>query len=94
MPGDSEHPIREFASRQDAGKHLRSRLLQSEFRQSVVHFAYKDRQKELADKLENALFEQDEAGRRKPRKMPAIPFTLSPIRTDLGRPCTTPTLRG
>ncbi len=82
MPGDSEHPIREFASRQDAGKHLRSRLLQSEFRQSVVHFAYKDRQKELADKLENALFEQDEAGRRKPRKMPAIPFTLSPIRTD------------
>jgi len=81
IPGDSEHPVREFASRQAAGKHLRSRLLQSEFRRTVVHFAYKDRQKELADKLEHALFETDEAGRRKPRNMPVLPFTPSPIRT-------------
>lgn len=82
VPGDSEHPVREFASRQEAGKHLRSRLLQSEFRRALVHFAYKDRQKELAVKLEIALFEEDEAGIRKPRIMPVIPFTLSPIRTD------------
>jgi hypothetical protein len=66
VPGDSEHPVREFASRQEAGKHLRSRLLQSEFRRALVHFAYKDRQKELAVKLEIALFEEDEAGIRKP----------------------------
>lgn len=82
LPGDSEHPVREFASRQEAGRHLRSRLVQSEFRRNLVHFAYKDRQKELTEKLENALFEKDKEGRRKPRNMPLLHFTPSPIRTD------------
>ncbi|WP_408981016.1 dermonecrotic toxin domain-containing protein, partial [Pseudomonas sp. GW460-LB5] len=82
IPGDSEHPVREFASRQDAGKHLRSRLLQSGFRRALVQCAYKDRQKELAEALEHALFEQDEAGRRTPRSTPVLRFTPSPIRTD------------
>lgn len=82
LPGDSEHPVREFASRQEAGRHLRSRLVQNEFRRALVNFAYKDRQKELAEKLENALFEKDKEGRRKPRNMPQLHFTPSLIRTD------------
>ena len=82
IPGDSEHPVREFASRQDAGKHLRSRLLQSEFRRALVQCAYKDRQKELADNLAHALFEKDEAGRCKPRTLPVLHFTPSLIRSD------------
>ncbi|WP_350157406.1 NEL-type E3 ubiquitin ligase domain-containing protein [Pseudomonas kurunegalensis] len=81
IPGDSEHPVREFASRQEAGKHLRRRLLQTEFRRTLVHFAYMARQKELADKLEEALFEKNEAGERKPRHKPALPLTPSLIRT-------------
>ncbi|MCE7761557.1 hypothetical protein GQL56_02780 [Pseudomonas putida] len=82
IPGDSEHPVREFDSRQEAARHLRSRLLQSNFRQTLVHFAYKNRQKELADKLESAVFEKDETGTRKPRTKPVIHFTPSPIRTN------------
>ena len=82
IPEDNEHPVREFASRQAAGKHLRSRLLQSTFRRALVHFAYKDRQQELADKLEHALFEKDDAGIRRPRQKPVLHFTPSPIRTD------------
>ncbi|WP_409321266.1 NEL-type E3 ubiquitin ligase domain-containing protein [Pseudomonas monteilii] len=82
IPEDNEHPVREFASRQAAGQHLRSRLLQSTFRRALVHFAYKDRQQELADKLENALFEKDDAGIRRPRHKPVLHFTPSPIRTD------------
>ncbi|WP_426811477.1 NEL-type E3 ubiquitin ligase domain-containing protein [Pseudomonas sp. WOUb67] len=82
IPGDSEHPVREFDSHQEAGRHLRSRLLQSSFRQALVNFTYKDRQKELAGKLDNALFEKDETGTRKPRKKPVIPFTPSRMRND------------
>ncbi|PUE89438.1 DUF6543 domain-containing protein, partial [Xanthomonas hortorum] len=37
---------------------------------------------ELADKLESALFEKDDAGIRKPRHKPVLHFTPSPIRTD------------
>ena len=82
IPKDTEHPVREFASRQEAGKHLRGRLLQSEFRRALVQFAYKDRQKELADKLEAALFDKDDAGVRHPRKKPVLHFTATPINTD------------
>nr|WP_043196758.1 NEL-type E3 ubiquitin ligase domain-containing protein [Pseudomonas putida] len=82
IPGDSEHPVREFGSRQEAGRHLRSRLLQSRFRQAFVQFAYKQKQKELVEKLENALFEHDETGARKPRNRPVLHFIPSPTRTD------------
>ncbi|MDT3746416.1 MULTISPECIES: NEL-type E3 ubiquitin ligase domain-containing protein [Pseudomonas] len=82
IPEDNEHPVREFASLQAAGKHLRRRLLQRTFRRALVHFAYKDRQQELADKLENALFEKDDAGIHRPRHKPVLHFTPSPIRTD------------
>jgi len=82
IPDDAEHPVREFASRQAAAQHLRSRLLQSKFRRAVVHFAYKDRQKELADRLESALFEKDETGKRKPREKPILGFIDSPLKAD------------
>ncbi|WP_455886071.1 NEL-type E3 ubiquitin ligase domain-containing protein [Pseudomonas rustica] len=82
IPDDSEHPVREFDSRREAARHLRSRLLQSTFRKALMHFAYKARQKELAAKLEDALFEKDGTGTRKPREKPVFHFTPSPIRTD------------
>ncbi|MFJ4353431.1 NEL-type E3 ubiquitin ligase domain-containing protein [Pseudomonas sp. NPDC089428] len=73
IPQDSEHPVREFPSLQNAGAHLRQRLLQSEFRQHLIGFADKARQAELSHKLADALFESSD-GVRKPRKQPDLRF--------------------
>ena len=64
IPQDTEHPVREYASLQKAGEHLRQRLVQTRFRRHLISFADKSNQVELAQKLENALFDQSAAGHR------------------------------
>ncbi|WP_372240381.1 NEL-type E3 ubiquitin ligase domain-containing protein [Pseudomonas sp. MN1F] len=73
MPQDQEQPLREFPSLQKAGAHLRQRLLQSTFRRLLIAFADQDKQAELTDKLDKALFEQTPSG-RKPAVNPKVQF--------------------
>jgi len=78
IPQDTEHPVREYASQQQLGAHLRQRLLQITFRRHLVRFADQDRQVELAHRLETALFEQiDDTSAI--RKNPLIHITTTPL---------------
>lgn len=78
MPNDSEHPVREFSSRQEAGRHLSHRLLQSTFRRLLINCAYQDRQAELNRLLEQALFEPRD-GLVHPRREIDLRFTPSRV---------------
>ncbi|KIC82804.1 leucine-rich repeat-containing protein [Pseudomonas sp. C5pp] len=73
IPQDAQHPLREFASLQKAGAHIRQRLLQTTFRQHLISFADKDHQVEFSRKLEHALFEQGTSTRR-PKDKPELHF--------------------
>ncbi|MBV4491087.1 hypothetical protein HU760_010835 [Pseudomonas sp. RD9SR1] len=81
IPQDAQHPLREFASLQKAGAHIRQRLLQTTFRQHLISFADKDHQVEFSRKLEHALFEQGTSTRR-PKDKPELHFK----RTRLAHP--------
>ncbi|WP_409280091.1 NEL-type E3 ubiquitin ligase domain-containing protein [Pseudomonas sp. KCJK8751] len=73
IPQDAQHPLREFASLQKAGAHIRQHLLQTTFRQHLISFADKDNQVEFSRKLEHALFEQGTSTRR-PKDKPELHF--------------------
>lgn len=82
LPGDEEHPVREYPSRLAAAKHFRQRLLHSTFRETVIGLAYKRDQPMLAGKLRDALFEIDEQGRQRPCKSPSFHVLPSQTRTE------------
>ncbi|MCI0911624.1 NEL-type E3 ubiquitin ligase domain-containing protein [Pseudomonas putida] len=83
LPGDSEHPVREYPSRQAAAKYFRQRLVHSTFRQTVIGLAYRRDQPRLAGRLRDALFETDEQGRQRPRTSPNFHVVPSQTRAEL-----------
>ncbi|MNO54181.1 putative E3 ubiquitin-protein ligase ipaH4.5 [compost metagenome] len=83
IPGDSEHPVREFTSLQAIGQHLRQRLVQSSFRQAIINLAYKDSQVALTQKLEAALFTFNAEGERQPRDTADIHLSSTALTTPL-----------
>lgn len=83
MPDDSEETVREFPSRQEAARHLRRRLLQSDFRQVLINCAYKDKQAKLARSLQEALFEKRDDGVSHPRKQVDLRFAPSALTAEL-----------